>query len=160
MTDLKEIRERHDEYEAILVQMRIDYADKNHKPIELLTNKTHKDRGELLKMVDELQAQLTAGCEDMDDEFPRRTCGLADKYDKRIEQLQAKLAMYEDYNNMDGEGDWKPPHPIFLIAEENDTLKAQLEAYKKFAERVCRGDIGNTIMFEKMLKALNGENSE
>ena len=33
-------------------------------------------------------------------------------------------------------------------------LKGVLAEYKKFAERVCRGDIGNTIMFEKMLKAI------
>ena len=42
----------------------------------------------------ELKAQLTAGCEDMDDEFPRRTCGLADKYDKRIEELEETLQAY------------------------------------------------------------------
>ena len=49
---LKEIRKLHDEYEAILAEMRIKYADKNHKPIELLTNITHLHRGELLDMVE------------------------------------------------------------------------------------------------------------
>ena len=49
---LKEIRKLHDEYEAILAEMRIKYADKNHKPIELLTNTTNLHRGELLKMLE------------------------------------------------------------------------------------------------------------
>ena len=51
-TRLKEIRKLHDEYEAILAEMRIKYADKNHKPIELLTNTTNLHRGELLDMLE------------------------------------------------------------------------------------------------------------
>ena len=46
------------------------------------------------------------------------------------------------------------------IEEHIEELESKLDAYKGFAERVCRGDIGNTIMFEKMLKALNGKGHE
>lgn len=62
MDKFKQIQERHDEYEKILAEMRIAYAGKNHKPIELLTNKTHKDRGWLIDKVTELETQLERKC--------------------------------------------------------------------------------------------------
>ena len=44
---------------------------------------------------------------------------------------------------------------IWVSYDDYKQLEAQLDKYKDFAERVCRGDIGNTIMFEKLvMKAL------
>jgi hypothetical protein len=69
----KEIQERHDEHEKILAEMRIAYADKNRKPIELLTNKAHIDRGYLLERLAAVEAASnTVQCPDH--EVCPRTC--------------------------------------------------------------------------------------
>ena len=52
---LTEITTRHEEYEVILDEMRIAYADKNHKPVELLGTPHHQDRGRLIEHIADLE---------------------------------------------------------------------------------------------------------
>ena len=54
-----------------------------------------------------------------------------------LSDVKAKLKMYEDFNNMDDDGEWEPPHPIFLLTEENDKLRAQLEAAENEANTLA-----------------------
>ena len=91
MSRFDEIKARHIQHEAILAQMRIDYADKNHKPIELLTNQTHKDRKELLDMVAKLEARLADRHQRMEDRMHERDTERHET-DLRILALQAQLA--------------------------------------------------------------------
>lgn len=48
---------------------------------------------------------------------------------------------------------------LFNTTADLESTEARLEAYQEFAERVCRGDVGNTILLEKMLKALEQKES-
>jgi len=50
---------------------------------------------------------------------------------KEIERLNTKIKTYEDFEKLDDDGCFEPPHPIFLLAQENDKLKASI---KKFRE--------------------------
>lgn len=43
-----------------------------------------------------------------------------------IDGLKQRLEMYETFDAAPDDADWQPPHPIFLLAEENDTLKAKV----------------------------------
>ena len=90
MSRFDEIKARHIQHEAILAQMRIDYADKNHKPIELLTNQTHKDRKELLDMVAKLEARLADRHQRMEDRMHERDTERHET-DLRILALEAQV---------------------------------------------------------------------
>ena len=52
---LAEITTRHEEYEVILDEMRIAYADSNLTPIELLGTPHHQDRGRLIDHIADLE---------------------------------------------------------------------------------------------------------
>lgn len=51
-----------------------------------------------------------------------------------IQALQAereKLKAYEDYDSSPDDAEWEPPHPIFKLAQENDYLRAALQAERE-----------------------------
>ena len=72
--------------------------------------------------------------------------------ESRVTELETRLELTPESNGHDGI--YARDETIRLQDKRIDELEGVLAEYKKFAERVCRGDIGNTIMFEKMLKAI------
>jgi len=70
----------------------------------------------------------------------------------RVTELETRLELTPE--SMGHDGIYARDETIRLQDKQIKELEGVLAEYKKFAERVCRGDIGNTIMFEKMLKAI------
>lgn len=58
--------------------------------------------------------------------------------ESELEELKSKIKVYEDYDKMDEDGEFVPPHPIFLLAEENDRLEKESEEKNKVISELIR----------------------
>ena len=102
--------------------------------------------GDLLKIalseIKELEAQLvelkkllTIGCEDMNDQFPNRTCGLADKYDDRIKELETQLVEANQRADKAAKDGWLKTAETQLARAKK--AEAQLAELKKLLTIGC-----------------------
>jgi hypothetical protein len=84
---------------------------------------------------------------------------------KRVEEENEKLKLALEFDEALDDADWQPPHPIFLLAEENDMLRATIRRIAALPEEFERKDENGWVYFghgcAKMLrKALAGEGDD
>jgi len=63
-----------------------------------------------------------------------------------ITDLEQKLKAYEDFDNAGDDAEFEPPHPIFLMAQENDQLKESNLAKDRLLMMFVRAMDGNATL--------------
>lgn len=86
-------------------------------------HENYQDIHSALPVIEALQAQLAALKQERD-------------------ELKALIQTARDYDAVDGDGEFEPPHPVFMMAQDIDTLRAKV--------RKLKGMIDNGLGWEDM----------
>ena len=117
-------------------------ADKAAKDGWLKTAETQLARAKKAEaQLAELKKLLTIGCEDMNDQSPNRTCGLADKYDEHIKELEAQLAE----KRLQHSPQWRLSAEFLAPQQKIVELEAQLDKFRTMYIPSCKHEVRHRI---------------
>lgn len=75
----------------------------------------------------------------------------------RLEAAELKLAMYEGFDTATEDGFFEPPHPVFMLVEENDKLKSTIKAISELQRyTIAAGLTGKGGVSQSVKNDING----